>query len=28
LTSKVDGAVYLYRQEPPITRGILLGYNI
>lgn len=25
---KVRGAVYLYRQELPVTRGILLDYNI
>lgn len=25
---KVRGAVYLYRQEPSVTRGILLDYNI
>jgi hypothetical protein len=28
LASRIDGAAYLYRKEPPITRGILLGYSI
>jgi hypothetical protein len=28
LTSRVGEAIYLYRQETPITRGILLGYDI
>lgn len=28
LTSRFDGVVYLYKQEPPITREILLSYNI
>jgi hypothetical protein len=28
LIFRVDGVVYLYRHEPPITRGILLDYNI
>jgi hypothetical protein len=27
-TSWVDVAVYFYRHEQPIIRGILLGYNI
>jgi hypothetical protein len=28
LTSRLSGYVYLYSQEPPITKGILLSYNI